>query len=253
MAGLPHGFKRALGRPEGFSAIGLELGADATHPAQIAGGEFELELLAIPFCQQRQGALWRSFDGAHQIGDGVLAAGELLAGQGQDAIACFEASGLCGLVGLHGRYQHPRGGAESRGNPHQVALGDQYGPGEQQVGEHAGGNHQGPLGQGAVAQQVGVVLGNRAVFVVIGEGHKAPQGDGPQGKLHAAPLALEQHRAKADGKAAHPNALPRGGKEVAGFVHYHQSRQDRQCGQNPHAGSALSRSILGRSPLGCAL
>ena len=113
VAGLPHGLQRALGRAEGLGAIGLELGADAAHPPQVGGGEFELELLAIPLSQQRQGALWRTFDGAHQIGDGVLAAGEGLAGQGQNAIASLEASGRCGLVGLHGRDQHPGCGAES--------------------------------------------------------------------------------------------------------------------------------------------
>jgi hypothetical protein len=55
---------------------------------------------------------------------------------------------------------------------------------------------------------LGLVLGDGAVFVVIGKGNESPQGNGPQGELHTAALALQQHRPKADRKAADADPLP---------------------------------------------
>jgi 3-oxoacyl-[acyl-carrier-protein] synthase III len=85
---------------------------------------------------------------------------------------------------------------------------------------------------------LGSFFGDGAGVVVVGEGHEAAQRDGPQGKLHAAALAFQQHRPEADREAAHADALPGGGKEVAGLMHHDQARQDRQCRENTHSGSA---------------
>ena len=49
-------------------------------------------------------------------------------------------------------------------------------------------------------------------------------------------ILVEAASVKANRKAAHPNALPRGGKEMAGLVDHDQASQDRQCGEHTHSG-----------------
>ena len=123
-------------------------------------------------------------------------------------------------------------------------------PGQQQVGDHPGGDHEGPLRQGTVAQQIGIIGRNGAVLVVVGEGHEPTEGNGPQGEEHPAPAPLDQGGAEADREAADPDALPGGGEEVAGLMHQDQPSQDRQCGQDAHSASRFGPDLILRGPTG---
>lgn len=208
-------------------------------PSTAAGGEAEAAEGSVALGLKLEGVGRRSLDAAHQIGHGGLAAGQPLALDADDPIARHQASGGGGLAWRHAGDQYTRAGAVAGGNSHKRPLGQQHGESEQQVGEHAGGNHQAPLVQGAVAQQIGVIRWNLAVLVVIGEGDEAAQGDRPQGELHTTAAPLQQHRAKAHREATYPNALPGGSKKVAGFVNHDQASQDCQCGENTHAARIL--------------
>ena len=234
MVGLADGLKRSVGAAEQLAAIGLELGSHPADAAEVDGGEAEIQPLLAPFGLDGQAAAGGGADRLDQIGYGLLAARQRRIPHLHDPIARLQAGKGGGLAGLNAGHQDARGGAEARRDPHHHPLGHEHGPGQEQVGDHAGGNHQGPLVQGPVAQQVGVVGGEGAVLVVVGEGHVAPQGDSPQGIDHTAPRALQQGRAEAHREAAHPDSLPGGRQKVARFMDHDQPRQDRQCGENSH-------------------
>ena len=69
--------------------------------------------------------------------------------------------------------------------------------------------------------RIDVVIG-----LVFGEGHKAAEGDQPQGIEHAIALLLQQGWAKAHVETGDPDALANSGQEMACFVHHYQQRQD---------------------------
>ena len=208
-------------------------------PPLPVGGEGQLQQGAVAVGLQAQGAAGGVLDALHQGHHRVLAAGHGGAVDRHDAIAGLQAGAVGRLAGLHGGHHHTGGGAEARGDAEHQALGQQHAPGQQQVGDHAGGDHQGPLGQGPVAHQVGIVGGDAAVVLVVGEGHEAAQGDGPQGEQDAAALPLDQGGPEADREATDPDALPGGCEEVAGLVHHDQARQDRQRRQYTHSVARL--------------
>ena len=66
----------------------------------------------------------------------------------------------------------------------------------------------------AVAQQIRIIIRNVAVFIVIGEGHEAPEGQCPDGVGHPPALPFDQGRSEADRKAADSDALQSGGQKM---------------------------------------
>lgn len=67
-------------------------------------------------------------------------------------------------------------------------LSKQDGVSKDDVEDNARGDNEHTLPHWPVSQQVGVVLGDLAVGVVIGECHEAAQRDGPQTVLHCPSL-----------------------------------------------------------------
>ena len=188
-----------------------------------------------PLGLEQQGLTGGAADALDKVGNGLLTAAQ---GHGIDAdnpISGPQADAGGGLARHHPTDQHPRRGRYARRNPHHQPLAQQHGIGQQQVGDDAGGNHQGPLVQRAVAQQVGIIGGIGAVVVFIGKGDEAPQGNGPQGKQHPLDALLQQHGPETDGKATDADALPGGSQEMARLMHDDQAGQDRQRGENTHA------------------
>ena len=169
----------------------LQLSADAAAAAQISRNHRHAEELSLAFDLHLQLLAGGAFDGIHQGLHRGAAAAEGFAIEADQGVAGLQARLCRGLLGLHAGYQHTACGTEAGGNAHHQALTDQHHPGQDHVGDHASGNHQRPLRQGTVLEQIGIARIDAVIGLVFGEGHKAAQGDQPQGIKHAIALLLQ--------------------------------------------------------------
>mmetsp|Transcript_16788 Transcript_16788/g.50159 ORF Transcript_16788/g.50159 Transcript_16788/m.50159 type:complete len:222 (-) Transcript_16788:829-1494(-) len=160
-----------------------------------------------------------------------------LALQAQNDVAILEARPLRSAAVHHLWHLHPRLPLQQR-HPHSGHLGKQDGVGEDDVEHDAAGNDQGTVQDGAVLQQVWIVLGILAfLFFSVGlisrEPHEATQGDCPQAVLHVIPRVTPQNWAKPNGKFRDVDALGPGSGEVAQLMDRHNCCDHPNCRCHP--------------------
>lgn len=130
---------------------------------------------------------------------------------GAEAVACG------GRSGAHLGHEQP-GHRLLNGEADGEHLGEDDQVREDDVGGDAGGDDEDAIEDGAVLEEVGVVGGDVAVGVIVGEPDEATEGEGAEGILDAASDEAGEHRAEADGELADADALECGGQEVAALV-----------------------------------
>ena len=152
----------------------LELSADATGALLIRGGEGQWKLLPVALDAQVEGLPGVLPDRLHGCFHRRLAAAQGDIADAEDAVAGFQSRCGCRFSALHAHHHHPRGWFSR--HPGHGGVADEHQPGQQQVGQHSGTDHQQPLRNRTVAQQIRIIVGNLAVFVIVWEGDEPAEG-----------------------------------------------------------------------------
>ena len=120
-------------------------------------------------------------------------------------------------------------------------MAEQHNECQEEIGQNTSRDHQSPLMERAVEQQIRIIIRNVAVFIVVGEGHEATEGKCPDGVGHTPALPFDQGRSEADRKAADSDPLQCGGQKMACLMNNDQQGQNGKGREHIHF--AFTRAI----------
>ena len=146
---------------------------------------------------------------------------------GENAIPRPEPGLGCWSTVLHRHHRHAWGWIT--GNTGSGRMAHQHKPGQQQIRQHSGTDHQHALGNRTVAKQIRIIQWNgMVVVVVIRERNEAAQWQQPQGIGDAVALGFQQRWTEAHGKAVDADALQTGGQKMTCLMNHDQQPQSEQ-------------------------